>query len=206
MWWATPGLRRAPLVQTIPAGGFMPLVGKYINMYIIYLKNTTKSLWGIRVLKFTCRITGINTPTFLGQGQPLDWLSPPGPHASSSRTLTPPHGPCSAATHMRLAVQSGGGTGSCLCPNSQGTTRLVNPRVGLVAWFEEPLVGPDPGQGGCRKVGRIPEMLPSLRPTSHPLNPESPGALCPPAHASAHCTCPFSPAPAVQGQPAQALS
>ena len=71
-------------------------------------------------------------------------------------------------THW-LAVQSGGGAGSCLCPNSQGTTRLANPQVGLVAWFEEPLVGPDQGQGGYRKVGRMPEMLPSLRLTSRPL-------------------------------------
>lgn len=55
-------------------------------------------------------------------------------------------------------------------------------------------MGPDPGQGGCRKVGRIPEMLPSLRTHFPPsalgraLNPESLGALCLPAHPSAHYT------------------
>lgn len=120
MWWVTLVLRESSPGANHSCRWFYAISRKIHLNIVIYLKKYYKSLWGIRVLKFTCRITSVNTPTFLGQGQPLTGFLPPGLIA----TLTPPH---AVQRHRRGWPCRAGGTGSCLCPNSQGTTRLENP-------------------------------------------------------------------------------
>lgn len=66
-------------------------ISRKIHKHVRYIfEKYYKSLWGIRVLKFTCRITSVNTPTFLGQGQPLTGFLPQGRVARSH-----PHMQCS---------------------------------------------------------------------------------------------------------------